>query len=80
MAEVVYSTVQIAPYPEEVTISGNTVSTEFAGGIKYTAEGLEHFKEEVVKSAFSVAIAVASKRWELEEMLNEYFRLDGKVE
>lgn len=80
MAEVVYSTVQIAPYDDEITISGNTVSTEFAGGIKYTAKGLELFKEEVVKSAFSVAIAMASKRWELEEFLNEYFRLDGKVE
>lgn len=80
MAEVVYRTIQIAPYDDEITISGNTVSTEFAGGIKYIAEGLDRFKEEVVKRAFSTAIAIASKRWHLEEMLNEYFKLDGKVE
>lgn len=79
MAEVVYSTIQIAPYDSEITIEGDTVSTSFAGGIKYTAPGLEMFKEQVVKTAFSIAIALASKPWQIEKALNDFFQRKGTV-
>lgn len=80
MAEVVYcGTIQIAPGDSEITIEGSTVSTSFAGGIKYTAQGLEYFKEAVVRAAFRTAIAISCKPWQVEEALNDFFRLKGKV-
>lgn len=39
-------TIQIAPYDHEIKVEGNVVSTEFAGGIKYTAEGLSEYDEK----------------------------------
>lgn len=73
-------TIQIAPYDHEIKVEGDVVSTEFAGGIKYTAKGLSQFEVEKIKRCFSMAIAMASKRWQLEMMLNECFKLNGKIE
>lgn len=71
--------VKIAPTCDEIIIAGDTVSTEFAGGISYTAEGLSLFKEDIVKQAFSTAIALASRPWQIEDSLNSFFRLKGSV-
>lgn len=73
-------TIQIAPYDHEIKVEGDVVSTEFAGGIKYTAKGLSEYDENDIKKCFSTAIAMASKRWQLEMMLNECFKLNGKIE
>lgn len=73
-------TIQIAPYDHEIKVEGDVVSTEFAGGIKYTAKGLSQYEESEIKRCFSIAIAMASKRWHLEQMLNECFELNGKIE
>ena len=74
------TTIQIAPYDHEIKVEGDVVSTEFAGGIKYTAKGLSQYRVEDIKKCFSTAIAMASKRWQLEMMLNECFELNGKIE
>lgn len=72
--------IQIAPYSNEITIDGNTMHTDFAGGITYTAEGLDQYEHESLKECFSTAIALCSKRWQLEQVLNETLKLNGKIE
>lgn len=73
-------TIQIAPYSNEITIDGNTMHTDFAGGITYTAEGLDQYEQESLKECFSAAIAMTSRPWQLERLLNETLELNGKVE
>ena len=74
-------TIKIAPNAEEVFVEGNEVRTDFAGGIVYRANGLtERFKESFIIECFRYAIALSSKRWQLQEILNNHFQLDGVVE
>ena len=73
------TTIQIAPYANEISVSGNTIHTDFAGGITYTAEGLDQYEENSLKSCFSTAIALSSKRWQLERLFNETLKLNGKI-
>lgn len=80
MTEIVHRTIKIAPGNDEMIVEGNTISTTFAGGIKYKAEGLQNYNEDFIKGAFATAIALACKRWQLEEMLNNALHLDGCVE
>lgn len=72
-------TIQIAPHMNEIEVNGNQIHTNFAGGVTYTAEGLEKYKDEFLKDAFRQAIALCSKRWQIEELLNDFLHLDGKV-
>ena len=72
-------TIQIAPYNDQIKIIGNTISTDFAGGIAYTAQGLRQYEEESLKSCFSTAIAFTSKPWQLERLLNDALNLQGRV-
>lgn len=73
-------TINIAPNEDEIEITVNSISTKFAGGIKYTAEGLNNFKEGYLKETFSAAIAISSKAWVLEKILNNTLNLNGCVE
>ena len=72
-------TIKIAPSHDEVIIEGNEVRTDFAGGIVYRAEGLGKFKDEYIKASFCTAIALASKKWQLEDILNSHFCLNGEI-
>ena len=72
-------TIQIAPYPNEIEVGVNYVKTEWNGGIRYEAEGLDQYEEESLKQCFSTAIAMSSKPWQLERMLNECLGLKGVV-
>ena len=65
---------------EEIVVTDNSISTTFQGGITYTADGLNKYKENYLKQCFATAIAFASKRWQLEEMLNNHLNLNGKIE
>ena len=71
--------IQIAPYPDEITLSGNEIRTDFAGGITYKADGLEKYDQDFLKEAFSTAIAVSGRRWYLEKVLNDYLHLKGTI-
>lgn len=72
--------IKIAPDIEEITIEGDVMHTDFAGGITYTAEGMGlMYKDTFLKCAFQEAIALASKRWILEQCLNDYLHLNGKI-
>ena len=72
-------TIQIAPYTHEIEVGANYVKTEWNGGIRYEAEGLDQFEEESLKQCFSTAIAMSGRRWQLERMLNECLGLNGRV-
>ena len=72
--------IRIAPTANEISINGDTITTDFSGGISYTAEGLSEFDHDYLKQAFSCAIALSSKRWQIEERLNGLLQLNGKVE
>lgn len=72
--------IQIAPYADEISVSGNEMRTDFAGGIVYRAEGLNRYEENSLKECFSMAIALCSKRWQLEELLNRHLQLKGVIE
>lgn len=72
-------TIQIAPYSHEVEVGANYVKTEWNGGIRYEAEGLDRYKEDYLKQCFSTAIALSSKKWQLERIMNECLNLNGRV-
>lgn len=71
--------IQIAPYPEEITVSENEMTTTFAGGITYKAEGLSRYNEDSLKGVFSAAIAICGRRWHLEQILNDKLQLNGTI-
>lgn len=72
-------TIQIAPNLDEVEVGANYVSTEWNGGIRYEAEGLDRYKEDYLKQCFSTAIAMSGRRWQLEALLNDHLGLKGVV-
>ena len=71
--------VKIAPTLNEIEVGVDYVETKWNNGIRYEAKGLNRYKDEYLKECFSMAIAMCGKRWVLEELLNNVFRLDGKV-
>ena len=71
--------IQIAPDMNEIKVRGNKVHTDFAGGITYQAEGLQNYKAKYVKECFQTAIALSSKRHQLEWTMNEHLKLQGKI-
>ena len=72
--------IKIAPSTDEIRLSGDEVSTDFPCKIIYRAEGLSKFKDNYVIEAFKTAIALASRKWQLERCLNDFFGLKGVVE
>lgn len=73
-------TIQIAPRMDEIQVQGNEIRTDFAGGVTYTAEGLRKYRDEYLKDAFRQAIALCSKRWQIEQLLNDFLHLEGKID
>lgn len=72
-------TIKIAPDLDEIFVEGNTIKTDFAGGITYQAEGLQHYKEDYLKQVFQCAIGFASRRLQLEQALDNCLHLNGKI-
>lgn len=72
-------TIKIAPNLDEILVEGNTIKTDFAGGITYQAEGLQHYKEDYLKQVFQCAIGFASRRLQLEQSLDNHLHLNGKI-
>ena len=72
-------TIKIAPNSDEVEVTENSISTKFAGGITYTADGLCNFKEDYLKEVFSSAIAMSSKIWQIGFLLDKTLNLKGNI-
>jgi len=75
-------TIKIAPDLDEIYINDDKICTEWNGGIEYSGPiGAlrQAFKDEWVKKQFQTAIALCSKPWQLESMLNDYFGIEGKI-
>ena len=72
-------TIQIAPYAHEIEVGANYVETKWNGGIRYEADGLDQYEEAGLKECFSAAIAMSSKPWQLERIMNECLNLNGRV-
>lgn len=72
-------TIKIAPDLDEIIVEANVMRTDFAGGVTYEADGLNKYDERFLKESFQAAIAMAGKRWVLEQVLNAHFHLDGKI-
>lgn len=71
--------IQIAPRADQITITENSIHTNWNGGITYKAEGLSKYKDDYLKETFSTAIFLVSKRWQLEELLNNHLNLKGTI-
>lgn len=72
-------TIKIAPDLEEVTVSGDSVTTSFAGGITYTAPGLGNYKDEYIRANFRAAIALSSKTWQIKALMDKHLNLEGTI-
>lgn len=75
-------TIKIAPDLDEITIDDEKIHTDWNGGITYKgniAAIRKAFKDDWLKSQFQQAIALVSKPWQLENILNNFFQIEGKV-
>ena len=72
-------TIKIAPDVNEVSVVGNEIRTDFAGGIVYKAVGLERYNDEYLVEVFRTAIAITSRMDQLEWILNGYLGMKGMV-
>lgn len=71
--------IQIAPDLDEITVSGNSVHTTFNGGLTYSADGLQNYKEDYIKNCFRAAILFSSKPHQVKHLMNEHLHLEGKI-
>lgn len=74
--------IAIAPKLNEVRIRKNVVSTKFNGlHIVYTMPENQYLQRNPldVKQALRDGIAISSKLWFLEDLLNNYFKWDGHL-
>ena len=75
-------TIKIAPDLDEIYINDEKICTEWNYGIEYSGPiGTirEMYKDEWIKKQFQTAIAICSKSWQLEKVLNDYFGIKGKI-
>ena len=71
-------TIKIAPDLDEIYINDEKIVTEWNGGITYKADlsAIRNaFKDDWLKSQFHQAIALVSKPWQLENILQVFHRL-----
>ena len=74
--------IKIAPDLNEVRLTKNVVSTEFNNmKISYTMPEDKYLQKNplVVKQALRDGIALSSKLWFLEDLLNRHFEWEGKL-
>ena len=75
-------TIKIAPDLDEITLDDEKIHTDWNGGITYSGpigKLREIFKDDWIIKQFQTAIAITSKSWQLERILNDYFKIEGKV-
>lgn len=74
-------TIKIAPDLDEITVSGNVVSTEFNGmKLEYVMAVPEIAEEDIepIKECMQAAIGIASKAWQIAWGLGQCIQVDGK--
>ncbi len=75
--------IKIAPDLNEIQVSDTEIHTEWNNGITYKASLADIRKkhgDEYLKQSFSTAIALCSKSWQVEQVLNRHFRKRGHIE
>lgn len=75
--------IKIAPYLDEVEVADDAIHINWNGGITYKARLADIRKkhgDEYLKESFSTAIALCSKLWQVEQVLNRHFRKRGHIE
>lgn len=75
--------IKIAPDMNEVEVADDSIHTDWNGGITYKAKLADIRKkhgDEYLKQSFSTAIALCSKPWQVEQVLNRHFRKQGHIE
>lgn len=75
-------TIKIAPDLDEINVTDSAISTDWNGGISYNCDTTRLrgvYTEQALKCAFQQAIALSSKHWQVERLLNDYFRIEGKI-
>lgn len=78
-------TIKIAPDMDEVRITETSLTTDWNGGVSYEVSKADMsylrqmFTEYALKSALRQAIALSSKPWQAERLLNDYFRVEGRI-
>ena len=75
--------IKIAPDLNEVEVADDSIHTDWNGGITYKASLADIRKkhgDEYLKQSFSTAIALCSKIWQVEQVLNSHFRKCGHIE
>ncbi len=75
--------IKIAPDLNEIQVSDTEIHTEWNNGITYKASLADIRKkhgDEYLKQSFSTAIALCSKAWQVEQVLNRHFRRRGHIE
>ncbi len=75
--------IKIAPDLNEIQVSDTEIHTEWNNGITYKASLADIRKkhgDEYLKQSFSTAIALCSKAWQVEQVLNRHFRKRGHIE
>ena len=74
--------IKIAPDLNEIQVSDTEIHTEWNNGITYKASLADIRKkhgDEYLKQSFSTAIALCSKSWQVEQVLNRHFRKRGHI-
>ena len=75
-------TIQIAPYGTQIEFTENSIKTDWNGGIEYICpiqDLLSVYTGKYLRQCFSEAIALSSKKHQLERLLNEHFNINGKI-
>ena len=74
--------IKIAPDQNEIQVSDTEIHTEWNNGITYKArlKDLRNFQgDEWLKECFRAAIALCSKSWQVEQVLNRHFHKRGHI-
>lgn len=73
--------IQIAPHAEDCKVEENRIIGKMGGRVfiyeipsNYRIEKEQH---EMLVSCFREAIALCSKQWQIEKLLNEHFNVEG---
>ena len=75
--------IKIVPDLNEVEVADDSIHTDWNGGITYKASLSDIRKkhgDKYLKESFSTAIALCSKAWQVEQVLNRHFRKRGHIE
>lgn len=76
------TTIKIAPDLDEIKLDDEKIHTDWNGGITYSGpigKLRKIFQDSWIIKQFQTAIALCSKYWQVERLLNDYFKIKGKI-